>query len=146
MASSAGAIRAGRAFVELFADDSKLVRGLRAASAKLKAWGRSVTAIGMQMLRTAAAAAVPIAFATRTYAAFADQMATVRAVTGATADAFDHLNEQAKELGRTTSYTAAQVAGAMIELGRAGFSPDEIGLATPAMLSLARATGTELPR
>ena len=28
---SAGGIRAGRAFVELFADDSKLLRGLRRA-------------------------------------------------------------------------------------------------------------------
>ena len=40
MAGSTGAIRAGRAFVELFADDSKLVRGLRRASAKLKAFAQ----------------------------------------------------------------------------------------------------------
>lgn len=38
MASAQG-IRAGRAFVELFADDSKLVRGLRRAEKKLKAFG-----------------------------------------------------------------------------------------------------------
>jgi hypothetical protein len=34
------AIRAGRAFVELFADDSKLMHGLKRAQAKLMAFGR----------------------------------------------------------------------------------------------------------
>jgi len=34
---SAGSILAGRAFVELFADDSKLVRSLHAVERKLKA-------------------------------------------------------------------------------------------------------------
>jgi hypothetical protein len=41
MPAKPGAIRAGRAFVELFADDSKLVRGLRRASAKPKAFKMS---------------------------------------------------------------------------------------------------------
>ncbi|MEY3458647.1 MAG: hypothetical protein RL215_1804, partial [Planctomycetota bacterium] len=42
MAANAQAIRAGRAFVELFADDTKLVRGLRAAERKLQAFGAGV--------------------------------------------------------------------------------------------------------
>ncbi len=42
MANTKG-IRAGRAFVELFADDSRLVRGLRAAEAKIKAFGQRLT-------------------------------------------------------------------------------------------------------
>lgn len=44
--AKAGAIRAGRAFVEIFADKSKLVRGLDAAGRDFKAWGRSVATIG----------------------------------------------------------------------------------------------------
>ena len=43
------AIRAGRAFVELFTDDSKLVRGLRAAAKKLKAFGASIRNLGLEM-------------------------------------------------------------------------------------------------
>ena len=39
---AAGAIRAARAYVELFADDSQPVRGLRRAQSKLKTFGRSV--------------------------------------------------------------------------------------------------------
>ena len=56
--SSTQAIRAGRAFVELFADDSKLVRGLRRAEMKVRAFGNAVAGIGrrIMMLGTAALA------------------------------------------------------------------------------------------
>ncbi|MBN1554459.1 MAG: phage tail tape measure protein [Phycisphaerae bacterium] len=138
------AIRAGRAFVELFADDSKLVRGLRRAEAKLKAFGNSVRNIGMGMAKLGAAAAAPLIASTKIFTGFDDQMRSVQAVLGATGAQFDLLNEKAKFLGRTTSYTAAQVAGAMLELARAGFNTDEIDKATGDMLALARATGTDL--
>ena len=59
MAGSAQGIRAGRAFVELFADDTKLVRGLRAAERKLKAFGSSVQAIGKGMFALGASVVNP---------------------------------------------------------------------------------------
>lgn len=142
---TAGGIRAGRAYVELFTKDAAMVRGLKKARAKLNRFGTSVGAIGAKMLGAAALAAVPIAFATKTYADFGDQMAVVKAVSRATADQFKNLSDQAKLLGRTTSFMASEVAGAQIELARAGFNPDQIMAATPAVLDLARATGTELP-
>ena len=46
MAGKAGAIRAGRAYVELFGDDSKLVRALKRAASRVKAFGRKVLGIG----------------------------------------------------------------------------------------------------
>ena len=46
---SARGIKAGRAFVELFADDSKLVRGLRAAEKKIRAFGDGIRNIGLKM-------------------------------------------------------------------------------------------------
>jgi len=142
--SSAGSIRAGRAFVELFADDSKLVRGLRRAQKKLKAFGDSVRGFGLKMVGLGAAMIAPLAIAGRIFSGFDDQMRTVKAVTGATAEEFDRLTEKAKLLGRTTSYTAAQVASGMTELGRAGFAPDEIDAAISHVLNLGRATGVEL--
>ena len=48
MANAQG-IRAGRAFVELFADDRKLVRGLRRAQKKIKAFGGSIRNMGLKM-------------------------------------------------------------------------------------------------
>lgn len=139
------AIKAGRAAIEVFLDDAKMRRGLKSVQARLRAAGASMRTVGAGMLGAAAAGAVPLAAAVKTYADFADQMAVVRAVTGATETQFARLTEQAKELGRTTSYTASEVAGAQIELGRAGFDPTEIESATPGILNLARATATELP-
>ena len=45
--SKQSSIQAGRAYAKLFADNSKLVRGLRAASAKLKAFGAAVKGLCM---------------------------------------------------------------------------------------------------
>ena len=88
---AAGAIRAARAYVELFADDSKLVRGLRRAQAKLKAFGRSVQQFGRQLLTVGSLAAVPFALSAQTFANFESQMARVKALTGATGEQFTRL-------------------------------------------------------
>lgn len=143
---SSRAIRAGRAFVELFADDSKLVRGLRKAQRKLQAFGKFATGIGAKLLGGAATFALPFIAATKIFAGFSDQMLKVKGITGATAEEFKMLEEKAKELGRSTSFTAGEVAGAMVELGRAGFKPKQIDEAIASVLALSRATDTELPR
>ena len=65
--STSSTIRAGRAFVELFAlrltqgktDDSKLVRGLKSAERKLKAFGTAVKDIGRKPAAVGAAVAAP---------------------------------------------------------------------------------------
>lgn len=144
--SSQRGIRAGRAFIELFADDRRLVRGLRRAQARLRAFGSSVRQIGQRMTAMSAAVGGIFAVSTRQFAGFDDRMRAVQAVTGATEQQFHSLREEAKRLGRTTSFTAGQVAEAMTEMGRAGFAPDEILSSTEAVLALARATSTELPR
>jgi len=56
--SKSTAIRAGRAFVELFADDKRLVRGLRAAERKIKAFGAGIRNLGLKMAGLVAAAVV----------------------------------------------------------------------------------------
>ena len=140
-------IEAGRSFVRLYLKDQltrALVRSLHRAGQRLRNFGRMALGIAKRMAVVGAAIATPIAIATRVYAGFDDQMRTTKAVTGATGDAFERLTEQAKMLGRTTSFTASQVAAGMTSLGRAGFRPDEIEQAIGPMLNLARATGTEL--
>ncbi len=140
------AIKAGEAMVKVFADDRALVRGLRGSQRRLRAFAQSVGRVGSALLGIAAAAAVPFILAARTFAQFEDKMAEVRAVTNATEGDFKALTEQAKELGRTTSFTAREVAAGMTELGRAGFAAIEILAAMPAVLDLARGTATELGR
>jgi len=137
-------IRAGAAYVELYAKSNRLVRGLRLAEARLKAFGQKASAIGKRLLMFSGAAALPFAFATKTFAGFEGQMKAVQAVTGATGDEFKRLYEQAKKLGRTTSFTAGEVGAGQLSLARAGFDPAQIEAAIPGVLNLARATGTEL--
>ena len=144
MSGASGNVRAGRAFVELMLDQTKLERGLKAAQAKLRNFGNSMTSVGKNLVTVATLAAAPLAYSTKTFADFDDQMRMVKAVTGATEQQFKSLTEVAERLGRTTSFTAKQVADGMTALGRMGFSPAEIEAAIPAVLNLSRATGTEL--
>jgi len=144
--TSARGIRAGAAYIELYASDSRLVRGLNRAQKRLRAFGTSVRRIGARLVGIGTGLAAGFAVSTRVFAGFDDRMRAVRAVTGATEEQFQALREEAKRLGRTTSFTAGQVAEAMTELGRAGFEPEAILSSTEAVLALARATSTELPR
>lgn len=139
MATAQG-IRAGRAYVELGASMDKLNRDLTQAQQRLNAWSSGARSA----MISAFAIATPVALATKTLAEFDDQMRLVQAVTGATGAQFEKLTEQAKELGRTTSWTAAEAAQGMISLGRAGFKSDEIEASIAGVMDLARATGTEI--
>lgn len=49
MPGDAGSVRAGRAFVELGTNDSKLTKGLQAAANKLRTWGASISSMGQQL-------------------------------------------------------------------------------------------------
>ena len=62
----------------------------------------------------------------------------------ANAEALKALEEQARELGRATQYTAVQAAQTQENLARAGFSSNEIISAMPGLLSMAAAEGMDL--
>lgn len=79
-----------------------------------------------------------------TFAQFESQMAAVRAISGATDEQFKDLARSAQELGRTTVFTAIQVAELQEEFARLGFSTEEILAAQAATLDLASATGESL--
>ncbi len=144
MAGASGNVRAGRAFVEIMLDQSGLEKGLKAAQSRLRSFGASIASAGAKMLGVAAVAGAPLAMAAKTFAGFDDEMRMARAVTGATEAEFGRLTETAERLGRETSFTAREVAQGMTAMGRMGFKAEEIDAATPAVLNLARATGTDL--
>lgn len=139
-----GAVMAGAAFVKLTLDDASLQQGLNRAENKIKAFKASAEIALTELATVFTAINVPIIGAMRSFAAFDDQMRMVKAVTNATGKAFEDLTEQAKQLGRETSFTASEVAGGMLSLGRMGLNPDEISNAIRSMMDLARVTGTEL--
>ena len=92
----------------------------------------------------AVAAVAAFAKATRLVAGFEQPMANVKAVTQATVGEFEQLNEQARELGKTTQFSASQAAQAMEFLGMAGLETRQIISTLPNVLLLAAAGGIEL--
>ena len=75
---------------------------------------------------------------------FQKGLSTLRAVTGNTADELLILNEQAKELGATTQFTAIEVVGLQTELAKLGFTIKDIENSTPAILDLAASLEVDL--
>lgn len=136
-------VQAGKAYVTLYVRNSLLVKGLKDVRAQIKSLADQFTQLGSTMLRFGIAAGIPAGLSLKTYADFDDAMRAVRGVTQASADDFQKLTDKAKALGASTSFTATQVANLMIELGRAGFSPDQVNEMTGAVLNLSRATGTD---
>lgn len=75
---------------------------------------------------------------------FSKGMNILKAVTLSTELQMDSMRKVARELGRTTAFTAGQAANAMGVLGLAGLKTKEIIGAIPSVLSLAAAGGFEL--
>ncbi|WP_349763627.1 phage tail tape measure protein [Fusobacterium sp. SYSU M8D902] len=73
------------------------------------------------------------------FTAFDDVARRVQGTTGANAETMELLRFQAKELGRTTSWSASEAAEAQFEFAKAGFSNNEILAATPGILDTATA-------
>lgn len=94
--SNANSIRAGGAFVELFAENSKLVRGLRAAEKHVKDFGGKVSKIGKETFSTGAAAASALAGTGKIFASIGDDVAHAAKRTGMSAEAFSGLAYAAK--------------------------------------------------
>ena len=98
MANTQG-IRAGRAFVELFADDSKLVRGLRQAEKKLKSFGDSVRNMGLKTVALGTAILTPLAASAKSFADMGSQMWDMSKRTGVSVEALSVLTYAAEQSG-----------------------------------------------
>lgn len=136
-------VRGGQVYVEIGADPRRLFKSLQDLNKHIGRIGSQLQSLGTRMTAFGAALTAPLALATRQFATFDDAIRATAAVSGASGQALQSLNDRARELGATTSFTAVQVANLMTELGRAGFRPDEIENMTGAVLDLARATGTD---
>lgn len=107
--SNANSIRAGKAFVELFADNSQLVRGLRVAEKQLKAFGSKVSSIGRQTFAAGAAAMSGLVGAGTYFANVGDSVAKAAKRTGMSAEAFSALGYAAELSGVSTEDLEAGV-------------------------------------
>jgi len=130
MATSKG-IRAGRAFVELFADDSRLVRGLKTAEAKVMAFGRSMQTLGKWMMGLSAAVLTPLVGSAKLFSNMGDAVAKMARRTGFSVENLSELGFAA-ELSGTNVETLENGIRRMqrtITDAQAGLSTAQRGLA-----------------
>ncbi len=144
-----GGERIGEGFVEARLDTSRLNRDAeqmeRTLQQRFDRVGRRMQQTGRTLTRRVTAPIVAMGTViVRTAANFESSMNRVGALTQATGDDFDRLNERAQELGRTTQFSAAQAADGMAFLAQAGFETNEIYEAMPGILNLAAAGQLEL--
>jgi len=99
MAGQAGAIRAGAAYVELFAKDNRLTAGLAAASAKLKAFGAAVAGLGARMVGIGALFGAPLVLAAKNFADMGSQMLDLSQRTGMSVEQLSGLAFAAEQSG-----------------------------------------------
>jgi len=93
MRASAGAIKAGRAYVELLADDSKLQQGLTRAQASLRGFGSSLQAIGLPLMAVGTAITGSLSLAVSSFTSVGDSLAKMSRRVGLsveTLSAFSH--------------------------------------------------------
>ena len=75
---------------------------------------------------------------------FEKKNSTLAAILGTTKKSIKDLTDEARRLGATTSYTAAQVTELQIELAKLGFFKEDIKAMTPSVLKFAKAVDTDL--
>ena len=121
--------------------------GLNKAERAMDRMGRKMQQTGknLSMKLTAPITALG-AMSFNVFKGFEQEMAKVQAVSGATAEEFKMLSENAKELGRSTIFSAREVAGLQTEFAKLGFTAKQIEGVTEATLNLAQASGSDLAR
>ncbi len=99
MTAGAGDIRAGRAFVEIFAKDSEAMKAINRMETRLKSLGDSAKRVGLGMAATGAAISAPMMVAARQFAAFGDTLNKMSARVGVSAQALSELKFAAEQSG-----------------------------------------------
>lgn len=132
---------------KLTANIAPFRKGLNKAERAMDRMGRKMQQTGknLSMKLTAPLAAIG-AVSFNVFKGFEAEMSKVQAVSGATAEEFKALSDNAKELGASTMFSAREVATLQTEFAKLGFSAQEITKVTEATLALAQASGSDLAR
>jgi len=133
--------------IQLTYDQLQLLKTWGKTENTLKKQARKMKRLGQQMsLAISAPLGLAAVAAIKQFATFEQSMAKVQAVSGATAKEFEMLTAKALELGRSTIFTAQEVANLELQYSKLGFSAGEIDKITKATLDLALVTGEDLAR
>ena len=123
MAGAKG-VRAGRAFVELFAEDSKLRRGLRSAQKRLQGFAKFTSGLGARLLAVGGALATPFGLAIKAASDLEETMNKFDVVFGANAEEVKKWSDTfAAEVGRSKTSIASFLAESQDLLVPVGVDP-----------------------
>ena len=95
----AGGIRAGAAFIELYAKDAMLVKGLQAASRRLKAFGAGLQATGLRMMALGAGIVTPLLASAKGFSEMGDKLDKMAKRTGFSVETLSELGYAAELAG-----------------------------------------------
>lgn len=117
-------IKAGRAYVELYADKSQLMRGLKGAQQQLQKFGAAVTGIGVRLMAAGAALGVPFIYAIKQAGTALETLNKFKVVFGEQAKAAEaFVQTLVKGLGRSRTEmrdTMASMQAFFVGLGFGG--------------------------
>jgi hypothetical protein len=144
MASATG-IRAGAAFIELSVSDSKLIKGLQAASRKLQSFGAGLRNVGMRMMAIGAGIVTPLLACAKSFATMGDQLDKMSIRTGVSVESLSELGYAAELSGasledvetgvrnmqRTLAGAAAGSESAAEALAKVGLSAEQLKAFSP---------------
>ena len=144
-----GSVAAGKAYVIISAMD-KTRAGLEQAKANLNSFVKKYDAIstnllskGTQMAAMGAGALTGPIAALNTYAEFDRVIMAAHAKLKGSGQVYKDLSKLAREYGRTTSWTAQQVAENILTMASQGLTKEKMEVLLPQTLSLARAVSSD---
>ena len=111
---------------------------------KFQEAGGKIEDVGKSLLPVTAAITGIGAIGIKVASDFEKAMSGVQAITGATGADFETLREKAIELGATTSFSAGEVAEAMTEMAKAGWTTKQIVEGMAGVLDATAASGESL--
>jgi TP901 family phage tail tape measure protein len=112
---------------------------VKAGFERVKSAGDKMAQVGTRIAAAGAAIGAAAFFPIKEAATFEKSMSRVIAVTEETGKTFEDLEKQARELGRTTQFTAEEAAGGMRFLGMAGLNTQQVFESIGPTLDLAAA-------
>ena len=117
---------------------------METAGQKISSAGQSITDFGNSLRPLSAAATGAIGGAVKVFMDFEHQMSRVKAISGATGEEFQALNDKAQEMGASTKFTATEAAQAFEYMGMAGWKSADMLDGIAPIMELAAASGEEL--
>lgn len=107
--------------------------------------GKTLTSVGTTLTKLVTVPIVGVGTAVvKTSADFESAMSKVSAISGATGDDFDKLNNKAQEMGAKTKFSATESAEAFTYMAMAGWKTEDMLNGIDGIMSLAAADGLDL--